>query len=416
MEQTSQKLIAVRQAKTNIKEALKKQGQDVDGVPFTEWYKTIENMQTAEDLDAELNEQESLLAEVAATVDALTDKPKDMLQQLMDVKKSCKYLCEKSTGTDLSFISGLDTSEVTDMSYMFDNCLNVTTLNLSNFDTSKVTTMSYMFRYCSALAELNVDNFDTSNVTNMTYMFFACKVLPSLDVSSFNTSKVTNMNNMFSSCYKLTSLDLSGFDTSKVTNMSNMFYDCRELESLNIKGWNLGEVTTMSYFLYANKKLEEIDFTDVDTSKVTNMTGMFGSSQIKTIKNLDMVSVTVNSYTSSMLSSCTNLENLYLKNIRADLAIGYYTTWGMKYSNENLIFIANELWDLTGSTSHRLSMSTPSKTVIKNIYVKLVDVTDEMRANDQYIDNKKPCVACESTDAGAITLEEYIISKNWSVA
>ena len=39
-----------------------------------------------------------------------------------------------------------------------------------------------------------------------------------------------------------------------------------------------------------------------------------------------------------------------------------------------------------------------------------------MRAEDEYIDNKKPCVVCESTDEGAMTLTEYAISKNWAIA
>ena len=61
-------------------------------------------------------------------------------------------------------------------------------------------------------------------------------------------------------------------------------------------------------------------------------------------------------------------------------------------------------------------MSTPSKARTDEIYVKLIDITDEMRAEDEYIDNKKPCVVCESTDEGAMTLKEYGISKNWNIA
>jgi len=49
------------------------------------------------------------------------------------------------------------------MSYMFNDCRNLKTLDLSNFDTSKVTTMSYMFSFCK-FNPLNISNFDTSNV------------------------------------------------------------------------------------------------------------------------------------------------------------------------------------------------------------------------------------------------------------
>ncbi len=50
----------------------------------------------------------------------------------------------KMTSIDLS---ALDTSEVTNMSYMFAGCSSLTSLDLSNFDTSKVTDMSGMFRF-----------------------------------------------------------------------------------------------------------------------------------------------------------------------------------------------------------------------------------------------------------------------------
>jgi hypothetical protein len=74
------------------------------------------------------------------------------------------------------------------------------------------------------------------------------------------------------------------------------------------------------------------------------------------------------------------------------------------------------LHDLTGGTTQTLTLSNPIKTKIDAIYVKLIEPTDEMIANDPYITNKKPCVVCESTDAGAMTLREYGISKNWQIA
>ena len=128
-------------------------------------------------------------------------------------------------------VSGLDTSEMTSMGYMFDNCRSLASLDLSNFDTQKVTGMDAMFSYCNALTSLDLSNFDTSSVTNMFYMFYNCNALTSLNLSNFDTQKVTNMFYMFDSCRSLASLDLSNFDTSSVTNMSHMFY-CRSLTNL----------------------------------------------------------------------------------------------------------------------------------------------------------------------------------------
>ena len=112
-----------------------------------------------------------------------------------------------------------------------------------NFDTSAVTDMSYMFYNCSNLTTLNLSNFDTSAVTNMSYMFDGCSNLTTLDLSSFNTSSVTNMNGMFGYCKKLTTLDLSSFNTSAVTNMYSTFYDCTSLTTI-IGTHTLEEVQT----------------------------------------------------------------------------------------------------------------------------------------------------------------------------
>ena len=120
-------------------------------------------------------------------------------------------------------VSGLNTSKVTNMSYMFHQCSNLTSLDLSNFSTNNVTNMSSMFYACKSLTSIDLSNFDTSKVTNMSRMFSNCSNLTSLDLSNFNTSKVTDMQQMFVSCSKLTNLDIRNFDFSKVTSYSNMF-------------------------------------------------------------------------------------------------------------------------------------------------------------------------------------------------
>ena len=136
--------------------------------------------------------------------------------------------------TTLLTVDKLNTSNVTNMSYMFRDCNNLTSINLSGFGTSNVTDMSYMFYSCTRLTSLDLSNFDTSNVTTMRAMFQICNSLTSLDLSNFDTSNVTNMLDMFSACSGLTSLDVSGFDTSKVADMSNMFNGCSGLTSLPI--------------------------------------------------------------------------------------------------------------------------------------------------------------------------------------
>lgn len=313
----------------------------------------------------------------------------DRLQWKCDNMKTLYHEFANYSGTDLSIIKGLDTSKVKDMAHLFYGCGYITSLDLSSFKTDEVTTMNYMFAQCSRLTELDLSHFNTDKLTTMTYMFSQCNRLTKLDISNFNTSNVTAMDNMFNSCSELTELNISHFNTDKVTSMYSMFSTCRKLESLDFSNW--------------------------DTSKVKSMGYMFQScDKLKTVKNLNLVSLT--SAPSSMFSYCANIMNLTLYNITKTLQIGSGASYGTLLTLDSLVHTIKELWDLTGGTSQKLTLSTASKNLIADVYVKLVDVTDEMIAQDQYAANKKPCVVCESTDEGAMTLTEYATSKNWAIA
>ena len=159
---------------------------------------------------------------------------------------------------DIKDIRNLNTENVTDMSYMFNDCQSLTSLDLSNFNTQNVTNMRCMFFGCHALTSLDVSNFNTQNVTQMWMMFSGCSALTSLDVSNFNTQNVTDMSDMFLLCQSLTSLDVSNFNTENVTKMSSMFYDCSALKSLDVSKFNTQNVTDMSWMFYNCESLTSI--------------------------------------------------------------------------------------------------------------------------------------------------------------
>ena len=161
--------------------------------------------------------------------------------------------CSSLTTLDLS---GWDTSNVASMGSMFYHCNSLTSLDLSNWDTSKVTDMYSMFDNCSSLTSLDLSNWDTSKVTDMSWMFYYCSSLTTLDVSYFDTSNVTDMDYMFRRCSKLTSLDLSNWDTSNVTKMGSMFYYCSSLTTICVGDeWSTDEVMSSSYMFYKDTKL-----------------------------------------------------------------------------------------------------------------------------------------------------------------
>ena len=220
----------------------------------------------------------------------------------------CKVL------TQIEGLEHFNTSEVKDMSGMFEYCSGLTSLDLSHFNTQNVTDMQSMFFGCSGLTSLDVKNFNTQNVTNMQSMFFGCSGLASLDVKNFDTQKVTNMGSMFSGCSGLTSLDVSHFNTQNVTDMSAMFSGCSGLTSLDLKNFNTQNVRVMWAMFSGCSGLTSLDLQNFDTQNVTSMNLMFyGCSGLTSldVQNFNTQNVTGMNH---MFFDCSGLTSLDLQN------------------------------------------------------------------------------------------------------
>lgn len=217
--------------------------------------------------------------------------------------------CENMTSVDLS---GFTTGNLTDTHGMFQNCSNLTSLNLSGFNTGNVTNMQYMFNGCSGLTSLDVSSgFVTANVTDMTGMFQNCSGLPSLDVSGFDTGNVTSMYSMFNGCSGLTSLNVSSFNTGSVGNMGQMFSNCSGLTSLDLSNFDTRNVTDMKNMFLECRGLQSLDVGGFNTSNVNNMEAMF--SGCISLTSLDISSFdTANDvlYIVNLISTCDSLTTI----------------------------------------------------------------------------------------------------------
>ena len=212
----------------------------------------------------------------------------------------------------------------------------------------------YLFYEQGNLA--TVPLFDTSKVTNMDGMFSGCFQLTTVPL--FDTSKVTSMNTMFNYCTEITTVPL--FDTSNVDDMGSMFSDCYNL-------------TTVPPF---------------DTRKVTNMSNMFFYCQI--------------------------ITDIRIRNIKANLTVSNGTSYGTGLTVDSLVHLIYEL--RKQSSTRTLTISTTNLNKLANVYVKAIDITDDMRAEDDLIDEKYPFVVCESTDEGAMLITDYATTvKNWTI-
>ena len=240
--------------------------------------------------------------------------------------------------SSLQSIPLLNTSDVTTMESIFYICNSLTAIPM--LDTSNVTGMRYMFYKCSSLTAIPM--LDTSNATSMESMFNGCSLLQSIPL--FNTSNVKNMRSMFAGCTeKLKSIPL--LNTSNVTDMDSMFQDCSKLQS--IPELNTLNVTSMSSMFKNCNSLQSIP--QFDTTKVTNMEYMFyGCTKLQSLPLLDCGNITnMNSFLGhSYNNTLTDLGGF--KDLKISLGFNLLNLCP-NLTVESLMNVINNVYDLTAN-------------------------------------------------------------------
>ena len=139
------------------------------------------------------------------------------------------------------------------MGWMFSECINLTSLDVSGFKTENVISMDGMFQGCSSLNWLDLSSFKTDKLTNMLMMLTGCASITNLDMSSFNTNNVNNMFLMLSSCVKLTKLTLGNeFVTTEDLNCQGAFEDCSSLSTISFTGDIPSSINSQFFFGVGN--------------------------------------------------------------------------------------------------------------------------------------------------------------------
>ena len=171
-----------------------------------------------------------------------------------------------------------------DSSYLFKGFKGLKSITFNdNLDTSQTTNMIYMFAYCTNIIDLDLKSFNTNNVYEMGGMFEGCHNLKELDVSSFNTSKVKTMWYMFAECHELAEINLSNFNTSNLISMSAMFQGCHKIKELNLCSFNTTKVENYPEIFSYTTSLEQVYVGNNWTLENTSENKMFISSNISSV-------------------------------------------------------------------------------------------------------------------------------------
>lgn len=368
--------------------------------------------------------------EILGVKGTMLPQGKDMYQQLVDLNKKLVGLSNNQTITNYDFLENLDTSECTSFNEAFHNDLKLERAP-ETWNTSNVTDFSHCFYFSNDINSVfhKIPNWNYSQGTNFTNFLTRTNKVAEVVLNIPNAESCNSMLSQNSGLTKihlitsdkLTTIssifadsnipsDLIITNTENVKNVSNMFRSSRNIYI--IPNFNFKNVIDASSFIYLNISVEKLP--NIFGNRVTNFSySCYTATALKDCE-LDLLSCTNNS---AMLYNCKELTNLKLHNIKINTGIGSGTSWGTKLTKESLIFCIKELWSYKDTTTKRtLTMSTPSKTLIADVYVKLITPTQEQIEADPYINNKLPCEVCESTDEGAMTITAYANLKNWTIA
>ena len=149
-------------------------------------------------------------------------------------------------------------------------------VDLNDIDTSKITDMSYLFD--SSISKLfedfngKITFWNVSNVTNMEYMFSFCKKF-NCNLSGWNLKNVEDTKFMFKLCTSFEGNGLEKWDVSNIETTRGMFFNCKKFNS-NISKWKLSKCFDSS-FMFDGCSTFDYDLSNWDLTRVYDYEDMF---------------------------------------------------------------------------------------------------------------------------------------------
>ena len=216
-----------------------------------------------------------------------------------------------------------------ELSVYFENKKEEQEINVILTEDKKyaITDMSYMFNNCKKLDSVDLSRYNTKNITSTEAMFQMCQIqnIPSI-ISNLSFPNLTNVRAMFCKCLNIKSIpDLCNIfnKTNKITDISMLFNGCINLkEIINFNKWYLPNITDMSYLFNRCKEIGTIVFTKNISENIRNMCGLFNCCEkLETITQIPLKTKNTEDM-SIMFQGCEKLVKIdgiadfYTQNVR----------------------------------------------------------------------------------------------------
>lgn len=228
----------------------------------------------------------------------------------------------KVTSENLCHLENIDTSNVTFMSFTFENMGSLTELDLSSWDVSNVQKFQETFCSDSALKKINISTW-TMAANNYSPSFLqGCASLEEIDLSGLDMKKADKMVSMFGGCTNLKSIKLGKLTTTSWAQLSKLFINCSSLEEVDLSKWVVPKVGTFLETFSGCTSLKRVNFGPAENwGPSENWWSNNGHLEMAyekmfkdcvSLESLDLTCVKGALICHSMFQGCTNLKEINL--------------------------------------------------------------------------------------------------------
>ena len=196
------------------------------------------------------------------------------------------------------------------MAYAFKDFNSLKEVNLTGVDTSNTTDMSYMF-YETNLIDYNLKSFNLENVTTM-YAMFRASSIEEIDFSGKTMPNITNLTYFCFNCDKLKIVNLNGGGGDNLSSIGDMLYGSKNIQEIHMKNFNFGEVFSLGNFTGPFNSKPNVEIIDLSKSKMKKVSGFndafYGDSKLETLNMSNIEAPTKITVIGGMFKDCSKLS------------------------------------------------------------------------------------------------------------
>ena len=363
------KLNAIKTAKTNIKQAIINKGVTFDGTEIFDDYAdkireigpdipaatltvTQDGTYNVTNYTSAIVNNSSAVGIPMRVVDGIYGKrggtftlPSNATDIDSDILRGAFSSCTSLTSVNLSSLTSVSGTYA--MYSAFRSCTSLTSVDLSSLTTVSGTYAMYsVFAFCNKLTSVDLSSLTTIGGNSAMSNAFSNTGLTSVDLSSLTTiSGDEGLENAFSSCTSLTSVDLSGLLSSGQRSLQSTFSSCTSLTSVDLSNLTTIDGLQSMYGTFTSCPLTHISFPSLTT--IAGFNAMLQAFQscgaLHTVEFPSLQRIGSNNYSKydsrqfvQAFKDCAKLTSITFPKLEEIYCTSSNTTEGTFYQNDKI--------------------------------------------------------------------------------